>query len=397
MEFVSEKNNVYLTLGWTTLVAVAAIFVAILHPLSMVFDFLTIAKFGQCEIICFGILLIDASVRFFPNPLRHGVTISGKQERLSGAIDVLAVLPFGWPVFFDSISFLVLLPLLKLVPINQRLMVLNRQFDFSPIAVRLFLFALWVLMLAHWAACGWVALETTAELLIFDKSTYIRCLYWSITTLTTVGYGDISPEGDSLRIYSMVVMVIGVAVYGFVVGNIASIFSNMDLAEQSHRERVDNVMAYMRYQEIPKDLQRRAAQYFDYAWESRADNDDQGVLEALPESMRTDVLVYLHRDLVQNVPFFKEAGDAFISALIPHLKNEVWVPGQTIFQAGDSGNHMYFISSGQVEIASNDGVVLGVLQNGDFFGEIALIAAGQRQATARSVTYCTICALAREE
>ena len=62
-------------------------------------------------------------------------------------------------------------------------------------------------------------------------------VYWAITTLTTVGYGDITPSTNLAKLFTMSIMVLGVGVYGFVIGNIAQILGDQEsLQGKSERE-----------------------------------------------------------------------------------------------------------------------------------------------------------------
>jgi CRP/FNR family transcriptional regulator, cyclic AMP receptor protein len=55
--------------------------------------------------------------------------------------------------------------------------------------------------------------------------------------------------------------------------------------------------------------------------------------------------------------------------------------GQTIFAEGDTGDYLYYIIEGQVEIRRND-KILKTLLKGEIFGELALLDASPRSATA---------------
>lgn len=50
----------------------------------------------------------------------------------------------------------------------------------------------------------------------------LNSVYWVVTTITTVGYGDVTPTHDFTKILAMFLMVIGVAVMGYVNGVIIS-------------------------------------------------------------------------------------------------------------------------------------------------------------------------------
>ena len=52
---------------------------------------------------------------------------------------------------------------------------------------------------------------------------YTIGLYWTITTITTVGYGDISATNMAERIVACIIMVIGVIAFSFSTGSLSSI------------------------------------------------------------------------------------------------------------------------------------------------------------------------------
>ena len=54
-------------------------------------------------------------------------------------------------------------------------------------------------------------------------------MFWSMTTLTTVGCGDILPTSDAERAYAMLAMIVGGAFYGYIVGSFTSMVSELDL------------------------------------------------------------------------------------------------------------------------------------------------------------------------
>ena len=57
-----------------------------------------------------------------------------------------------------------------------------------------------------------------------EFATFGDSLWWSIVTLTTVGYGDIVPVTTTGRIASVMIMLTGVAVLGLLAGTLASFF-----------------------------------------------------------------------------------------------------------------------------------------------------------------------------
>src|ERR1700742_2714335 len=90
-----------------------------------------------------------------------------------------------------------------------------------------------ILFIAHWIACifyaigaseldnepiCWIVMSNIQDASVFDK--YIISLYWAFTTMTTVGYGDVTPYTMSEKIYAMFSMLIACGVFAYVVGSI---------------------------------------------------------------------------------------------------------------------------------------------------------------------------------
>jgi len=83
--------------------------------------------------------------------------------------------------------------------------------------------------------------------------------------------------------------------------------------------------------------------------------------------------------MVARVPLFAHLDAASIADLVAILRARTVPPGATIIRKGERGNAMYLIASGRVEVESPSSKV--VLEEGDFFGEIALLSRDPRSAT----------------
>jgi len=87
--------------------------------------------------------------------------------------------------------------------------------------------------------------------------------------------------------------------------------------------------------------------------------------------------------MVARVPLFSRLEAAFIADLVGMLRARTVPAGTTILRKGDRGDAMYLIASGAVEVQSANGPVR--LQEGDFFGELALLSREPRSATVTAI------------
>jgi len=380
--------------AWSILVAAAAVAAAIDIPAQLLLGYRARPEAISLDCTFSLIFLIDMLLHaygagWFRRP-RTGTARPYPTGWL--LIDVIAVIPFA---VFAAQSPLQLLRLLKLARVAQHTWHWQRAAVHYPTVTRLSFFFFWLALSAHWIACGWLALRgVSAE--CSGATNYVCALYWCVTTLTTVGYGDITPFSNAEMLYTMLAMVLGVGVYGYVIGNVAGVLANIDPARVRHRELVGKVTAFMRYRGVPARLQRRILDYYEHLWEKRLGYDESAAISGLPPALRTEVSLFLNRDIIEKVPLFQGAKDDFVRAVVLELRPAIFLPGDYIMRAGESGEQMYFISKGTVEVVSADGKqTYATLTDGDFVGEIALLLGTPRTASVRAMDYCDLYTLTR--
>lgn len=298
------------------------------------------------------------------------------------------------PLFLLGVPGLLLRRLFKLMRVAAGMRSVSRHHAGWASRLRLVWFGYWLAVTVHLVACGFVGLGGVAAQAT-DGVRYLDAVYWSTTTLTTVGYGDVLPQTSLQKLYAIGVMLMGVGLYACLIGNIASLISNLDPLRSAHLEQRERLDAFVRYRSLPLVLRRRIQAYHDYLWEQRLVIDEDAVLAQLPPSLRQDVALHLRRDLVEDVPLFQGASDAFLREIALQMHSFVALPGDVIVRAGQPGREMYVLSRGTVEVLDADGRVLRELHDGDFFGEVALVQDGERTATVRAVTVADLYVLDR--
>jgi voltage-gated potassium channel len=380
---------------WAAVVAFVALYAAVEVPLRLALD-LPLAgwlAFGELVVsVVVGIELVRHLRRLKrmraaePEAWRNS---DGRRLRSDIMLDAIALVPLLLPLLPDDFSPVALLRLLFLHRAARYADGFVAHGQVHPGVLRLVKFLFWLGLLVHWIACGWLELRAPAEY-VKHVPHYVEAAYWALTTVATIGYGDVIPNGTAQMLYAMFVMLLGVGVFSYAIGSVAGLLTSLDAARLEFRDRLSRVHAYLDYHAVPGRLRARILAYYRHLWESRQAWGDDRLLEDLPAGLRVDLALYLHRNILEKVPFLHGAGEELLRDLALALKPAVCTPEEIIFWHGSEGTSMYFVDEGEVDIVSADGTLLKQLGAGEFFGEIALLGARTRNATARSASYAQL-------
>jgi voltage-gated potassium channel len=149
-----------------------------------------------------------------------------------GLIDLLAILPFylSTNVSLQTLRILRLLRLFRILKLTRYNAAINRISKAIYLAKEeLVLFTVITLMLLYISAVGIYHFEHAAQpdnfKSIFDS------LWWAVATLTTVGYGDVYPITIAGRIFTFLILMLGLGVVAVPTGIIASALASVRKSE----------------------------------------------------------------------------------------------------------------------------------------------------------------------
>jgi len=393
--------------AWDFLVAGVVFASALIIPYRMVSGG---APFDAVYGLITAVFLLDVLVNF-NTQARMGLTLLDDRRSVARRYlstwfvpDLLAALPLAALMQYVSSGditgtavgkVLLLLRLLRLLKVPATIKSFQDFIAVPPALMRLAVFLFWFALLAHFMSLGWLAIGAGEPQRVFGDR-YLRALYWCITTITTIGYGDYGPDHDSnvQILYTMGVQLVGVGMFSYIIGNVATLIVNLDTARAEFRTRVEEVRNSMRIQRLPVRLQERVKNYYHYLWETRKGLSTDTFMRDLPETLRLEISLHLNRDILRKVALFKDADEVFVHAVIGRLDPMVFLPGDFIIRQGEPGSCMYFLSRGDVEVLIN-GETVARLPEGSAFGETALLQGETRNASVRALVYCDVYRLSK--
>ncbi|KAG7227867.1 hypothetical protein INR49_013661 [Caranx melampygus] len=340
-------------------------------------------------------------------------------------IDLFAAIPFDLLIFRSGsdematlTSLLKTARLLRLVRVARKL---DRYSEYG--AAVLFLLMCTFVLIAHWLACIWYAigfverpytetgwLDNLAEQLgktyndsdstsgpsVKDK--YVTALYFTLSSLTSVGFGNVSPNTNSEKIFSICVMVIGSLMYASIFGNVSAIIQRLYSGTTRYHTQMLRVKEFIRFHQIPGSLRQRLEEYFQHAWSYTNGIDMNAVLKGFPASLQADICLHLNRSLLQNCKAFRGGSQACLRALAMRFKTVHAPPGDTLIHYGDILDSLFFISRGSIQVIRDD-VVVAILEKNDIFGEAIHLydEPGKSNSDVHTITYCDLHRILRDD
>ena len=211
---------------------------------------------------------------------------------------------------------------------------------------RLIYFIIGFLVLNHLSACFWFLI---AKLQDFDPDCwvtrlgyidappteiYIISFYWTLTTVTTVGYGDINAGTTAERMYNLFIMSFGVLMYSFAIGSLSSIVSTLDAKTAEMNQKLQILSSIKSEFKLDQDIYDKVRKVIKYDL-SRNQKDKMNFLQELPNKLRIELSKIMHDKLIEKLYFFREQPSDFIAYVAPLLKPVKFTQNDYLYKISD--------------------------------------------------------------
>ena len=264
--------------------------------------------------------------------------------------------------------------LLLLLRLNQLLERLHDHFPINNFISKAFTLIVLVLYIGHLTACLWYWIGTQSyardtELFTGERASwlitagfiveprpwegdnatvfhatlgekYVGSFYWAFTTMTTVGYGDITPTTARERLFTVAAMMVGASLFGYIIGNVTSLVGNSHASAKQlnahiktltftlstdpnttlnpdpnpdstpnhdhDQARMETLNHYMTERALPRSLQVSIRKYYRYFWSRRTVFEhEEEILSNLSTPLRAELLRFMYRDVILQIPLFE--------------------------------------------------------------------------------------------
>jgi len=261
----------------------------------------------------------------------------------------------------------------------------ERSSQIDPLLLRMVRYLIALALLVVWLSCawlflglsdpssdGWIARHGFVNRSMGDKLLF--SFYWALTTLTSVGYGDVLPKTRPEILLAMSTMCIGVVVIAVAIGNIIAVVNQLNDGRSEYEMKQAAVRRYLSQNGVRPGTVSQFQQFGNFLWDNyRGVRPDQ-ILADLPLSLRRVVSEEILEGSAENIPLLREIPFHLRNSLMMLVTAEVFHPSGVVLPEGEIGNSIVFLVSGHARILRDgldDGEELPRFGPGDHFGELS--------------------------
>jgi len=244
---------------------------------------------------------------------------------------------------------------------------LENNLDLNLRVLRVVFMLIKICFMSHILGCFWYYVATlsgdgvptwtqtfTKRVGISNTFLYLTSVYWAVTTLTTVGYGDISPSNDFERSYALFAMLLAALVFGYTISNIGSLVASLDRQAALLEEKTDAVKEYIAWRKLPRELSLRIKKHFSFFYTRRAAFDEVELLNGLSPSLRSEVTRFVLKETLGRIPLFSQQLDPdFQLEVFPLLKPVSYEKGEIVMRRGEPSRDLLFLLTGAIHFLSS--------------------------------------------
>ena len=175
---------------------------------------------------------------------------------------------------------------------------------------------------------------------------YIGAFYFALTTMTSVGYGDILPYNNAERVYAIILEFIGAIIFAMVIAQITAVVATMDTNARHMAEQLDAVTSFVDMRRFPERLGRRIRRHFRHFYAQKSAIDEVKIFNEMNQTLRRTVSAFLVSDLMGADSFFSTMPPLLWPKLLPLLTPMRFEATESVAIQGEECSDFYTVLSG---------------------------------------------------
>lgn len=204
---------------------------------------------------------------------------------------------------------------------------------------------------------------------------YLSSIYWATVTITTVGYGEMTPVTAAETLVIMFIMIVALVGFGLLIGSASEVLSNASQASRRAerlRNKMVDVNSWLKSRKLGSASEHKIHAYYNEVWSHGTEFDEASLLEELPIKLRSEIVYQIVRTTFNTLDVFQSIDKSLKILISGKLVPITFPPGHEICRQGDSKDSMFIVQEGSIEGFMGD-VLVAKITAPTIIGEDAVL------------------------
>ncbi|XP_057537092.1 potassium channel AKT1-like isoform X1 [Amaranthus tricolor] len=223
---------------------------------------------------------------------------------------------------------------------------------------------------------------------------YVMSVYWAITTMSTVGYGDLHPVNEYEMLFDIFYMLFNLGLTSYLIGNMTNLVVHGSSRTRKYRDSIQAASSFAQRHQLPVRLQEQMLAHICLKYRTDSEGlQQQEILDSLPKAIRSGISNHLFYTLVHQVYLFQDVSDDLLFQLVSEMKAEFYSPNEDVILQNEAPTDFYLIVNGSVDLIQSHNQlekVVGVAEKGHLCGEVAVLCYRPQLFTVRTKRICQL-------
>jgi len=269
-------------------------------------------------------------------------------------LDLVSILPYdlvssndGPQSNFKLLRIVRVLRLLKLVRVVKASRLIARyqtRISIPYSKLELVKFVILITLFSHWLGCSWGMLADMSgdHSWLADLETrkrhgklsrpfgvYFAAMHWAVMSLTSIGYGDITPQNDTEYLCCVFFMLIGGCIWAYIIGSACGVVASLDKHGIAFRNTMDQINYMIRDTGLCEETRIRLRTFFDQTQRVDRLRGYELLYGRMSAGLRAEVSVERMRHWLESICYFQQVTDDSLALIALRLELSVFAVKET--------------------------------------------------------------------
>ena len=180
---------------------------------------------------------------------------------------------------------------------------------------------------------------------------YLSSIYFLITTVTSVGYGDIIGSSFTEIIFQIFLLMIGIIAYSWLISSLSNYVQENNKQNEAFNQKLSLLNEIkLEHPQMPKELYDKIYLHLEYINLGQK-KDKSSLINFLPHTIQKSLLYEMYKPIIENFNFFKDFKNSeFVNRVISKLKPVLAVKNDLLLEQDEIIEDTIFVKQGRLSL-----------------------------------------------